>query len=57
MNKRKADRVTQIKELIARAKKHPPRSEYRARLMREVQDLMNKQLKSEVRAERRKAAA
>lgn len=57
MSKRYQSRVERIKELLARAHKHPPRSSYRAALLREVQALMTKQLRAENRAEKRKAAA
>lgn len=57
MSKRGQNRVERIKELLARAHRHPPRSSYRAALLREVQSLMTKQLRAENREDRKRTAA
>jgi len=54
---RKASRVERLRELLERAKRHPERSPYRTALLREAQDLVTKQLRSEIRADRKRAAA
>ena len=54
---RKTSRVERLRELLERAKRHPERSPYRAALLREAQDLVTKQLRSEIRADRKRAAA